>query len=350
MVDIDIVKQKLKEISILKVADELGISHKGKSARCFMHNDKKPSLGFNTSKNTWKCYACNKGGDQVTLVMEKLNLSYINAYKWLANRFNIIISENNGCRKNMKTRMFSPKIIQSKPKEIQNYIDGEIISWIVNNARLSKAAKEFLYNQRKYKPEVVETLKIGSISEPRKLITALVNIFGLERSLKSKIVCRNQSNLYLFFRTPCLIFPYTDVDGNIMNIQTRYIGTDKKAPRFQFLPGTVAGMFNISILNHLSVDEKLFISEGITDCIALLSSGRKSIAIPSATLLHDSDVKLLISKNLFMYPDNDNAGKFLYDNLSKKLDAFGSMIMYLQLPEDCKDFSDYYLKLISENG
>ena len=284
----------------------------------------------------------------MTLVMEKLALSYIDACKWLADRFNIIIPEDDGYRKRVILKK-SEVQVKPKPKHTNSPVDVEMISWIVNHAQLSDIAQDFLFNQRKYNPKVVENLRIGSISYSEKLINALDKKFGLERALKSGIVRQNIRGLYLFFRTPCLIYPYTDVDGNIVNIQTRYIGTDKNAPRFQFLPNTVTRVFNMTILNHTSVDEKLFISEGITDCIALLSTNRKAVAIPSATLLNDADIKLLAPKNLYMYPDKDEAGERLYNNLSDKLNAYGTMIMKLQLPEGCKDFSDYYLKLISHN-
>lgn len=348
MIRIDKIIDKLKEIPILEVAEKLGIPHKGKSAKCFMHDDKNPSLGFWPATNRWKCFVCDKGGDQVTLVKEYHQLSYVDACKWLADQFNIIIPEDDGYRRKIVNK--TPVKRKTESTTHTRDIDVEIVSWIVNNARLSEMAKDFLYNQRKYKPEIVDTLKIGSITNPKKLVEAIVNRFGLERSFKSGIVCQNNYGLYLFFRTPCLIFPYTDIDGNIVNMQTRYLGTDKKVPRFQFLPESVTGMFNKSILNTTSVDDKLFVAEGITDCIALLSTGRKAVAIPSATLLHDEDVKLIATKNLFMYPDKDEAGERLYDNLCKRLSNYGSMIMKLKLPDGNKDFSDYYLTLISDNG
>lgn len=349
MIRVDIIKDKLKNIPILRVADKLEIARRGKSARCFMHDDKNPSLGFNTSRNTWKCYVCNKGGDQVTLVMKYLDISYVDACKWLADQFNITIPEDDGYRKKI---VGNKSKVQYKQKNTQTNspVDVELISWIVDHAQLSEAAKEFLYNKRKYKPLIVEYLRIGSITNSEKLVNALVNTFGLERALKSGIVRQNLRGLYLFFRTPCLIFPYTDLDGNIVNIQTRYIGTEDYAPRFQFLPGSSTGIFNMSALNHISIDEMLFVSEGITDCIALLSSNRKAVAVPSATLLHDADIKILAPNNLYMYPDKDEAGERLYKNLSDKLNVYGSMIVKLYLPEGCKDFSEYYLRQISDNG
>lgn len=348
MIRIDQIIDKLKEISILEVVDKLGIKRKGKVCKCFMHDDKNPSMGLRPATNTWKCFVCDKGGDQITLVMEFHHLSYVDACKWLADQFNIPIPEDDGYRKKIVKKL--PALKKQESITASRDIDVEIVSWIVNNAGLSDLARDFLFNQRKYKAEIVDALRIGSITESKKLVEAIVRIYGMERALNSGIVCQNNYGLYLFFRTPCLIFPYTDIDGNIVNIQTRYLGTDKKVPRFQFLPGRITGMFNKSILKTTSVDDKLFVAEGITDCIALLSTGRKAVAIPSATLLHDEDVKLIAAKNLYMYPDKDDAGERLYDNLYKRLCNYGSMIMKLKLPDGSKDFSDYYKTLISDNG
>ena len=104
-------------------------------------------------------------------------------------------------------------------------------------------------------------------------------------------------------------------------------------------------MFNIGVLKELEVGEKLFLSEGITDCIALLSSGRKAVAIPSATLLKEEQLNLIASRNLYMYPDRDEAGERLLNELQDTLVKRGAMVVRVPLPKGCKDFSDYYLKM-----
>lgn len=335
------VKDKIRAIPILRLAEDIGISVRRKAALCFMHDDRHPSLAFNTSKNTWKCYVCDKGGDQVTLVMEKLGLTYIDACKWIADKYGITIPDDDGYRRRIVIKKTAQKkqtpVTESKP------VDTEMMTWIVNHAGLSDFARKFLFETRKYKPEVVEQLHIGSISDADRLVRALISVFGIERSLASGIVRKNSRGLYLFYYTPCLIFPYTDIDGNVVNIQTRYLGSTHGIPRFQFLPSTEIRMFNMSILKELKLNEKLFISEGITDCIALLSSGRKAVAIPSATLLNKNDIRYLVSKNLFMYPDRDDAGNRLYDNLCDILKEYGTMIVKCKLPDNCKDFSDYFM-------
>jgi hypothetical protein len=80
----------------------------------------------------------------------------------------------------------------------------------------------------------------------------------------------------------------------------------------------------------------------------MLSAGHKAIAIPSATLLKQKDVELLsaLSAAFHMYPDRDEPGERLFLQLQKVLPS----LVHHQLPPGCKDFSDYYVKLIVNSG
>lgn len=334
---------KLNELSILSVAAKLEICVKRKRALCFMHNDSHPSLHFNTDKNTWKCYVCNKGGGVINLVMEKLEFGFVDACKWLADQFTIIIPEDDGYRKQFRKKTVKPIVKQKVEPQIVT--DIELYEWVVRRAILSEQARHFLYEERKYNEEVVRELGIGSVTYPDKLVNSLVNRFGEERSIKSGLVKRGQYGLYLHFYTPCLLFPYKNMEGRVVNLQSRYLGTKKEAPRFQFIQNAQISMFNIGVLNEMELGEKLFLSEGITDCIALLSSGRKAVAIPSATLLKEEQLNLLASRNLYMYPDRDEAGERLFGELQDTLGKRGAMVVRVSLPKGCKDFSDYYVKM-----
>ena len=101
------------------------------------------------------------------------------------------------------------------------------------------------------------------------------------------------------------------------------------------------------MLNLLKPGDTLWITEGCSDCWAMLSAGHKAIAIPSATLLKRKDVELLsvlssqLSVRFAMYPDRDEPGERLFMQLKERLPN----IVHHQLPPDCKDFSDFYLKM-----
>ena len=90
--------------------------------------------------------------------------------------------------------------------------------------------------------------------------------------------------------------------------------------------------------------EDIYITEGCSDCWAMLSAGHKAVAIPSATLLGHADGRLLRdigqAKHLswHMYPDRDAPGERLFMQVREVLPG----IEHHQLPEGCKDFAEYY--------
>ena len=124
-------------------------------------------------------------------------------------------------------------------------------------------------------------------------------------------------------------------------------GTDsEETPRFRFPYGSQCGIYNLQVLNLLTPGERLFITEGCSDCWAMLSAGHKAIAIPSATLLkpEDRDVLAYISETFgvewHMFPDRDAPGERLFLQLKEILPS----LIHHQLPLGCKDFGEAYLK------
>lgn len=122
---------------------------------------------------------------------------------------------------------------------------------------------------------------------------------------------------------------------------------DGSQPRFRFPKGSKCGIYNLPVMRMLKPGEPLFITEGCSDCWAMLSAGHKAIAIPSATLLKEEDLLLLRNGpdaghrqplNLHMFPDADAPGERLFLSLRDHL----PQIVRHQLPAGCKDFGDYW--------
>ena len=117
-------------------------------------------------------------------------------------------------------------------------------------------------------------------------------------------------------------------------------------PRFRFPAGSVCGIYNLPVLRRLRPGDELWITEGASDCWAMLSAGRKAIAIPSATLLGYRDAELLTglcreaTVSFHMAPDRDAPGERLFLQLQQALPG----LQHHQLPPDCKDFAEYYVK------
>ena len=337
---------RLNELSIESVAEKLGIDVKRHKAHCFMHDDHTPSLKFSTSKNMFFCFVCDKGGGPIQLVMEHEGWNFQDACMWLAKEYNIIILENKGHVKSIKKT--ARKFYLTKKEEPVNSIDQDIFVWLIEKAGLSEIARKFLYERRYFKEDVILNLNIKSVTDSKKVKDSLISIFGEERCVKSGIVRRGDYGPFFYFYTPCLLFPYYEQNGTLVGIQSRYLGEKKDIPRFQFLAAQKTRLFNLPILNTLKMGDKLYISEGITDCLAMLSSGLKAVAIPSATILPMEDLILLKNYDLHMYPDQDDAGQRAYMELRRFFVNNYSMVKAEKLPEGVKDYCDYYISQVSD--
>jgi DNA primase len=100
----------------------------------------------------------------------------------------------------------------------------------------------------------------------------------------------------------------------------------------------------------MKLGDKLYISEGITDCLALLSADMKAVAIPSATILPLEDLVMLKSFDLHMYPDQDEAGQRAFMDLRRFFVNNESTLKAEKLPDGIKDYCEYYINTIASNG
>ena len=337
---------RLNELSIESVAKKLGIDVKRHKAICFMHDDHNPSLLFNTTKNIFFCFVCDRGGGPIQLVMEHEGWNFQEACMWLAKEYNIIIPDNKGYVK--QVRRTGPKLYLSKKEERTITIDEEVFRWLIEKANLSETAQSFLFKERHFKEDVIHELNIKSVTDHKKVVEALMSYFGKERCIESGLLRCGEYGTFFYFYTPCLLFPYYEQDGKLVGIQSRYLGQNSDAPRFQFLAAQKSRLYNLPILNTMERGDLLYISEGITDCLALLSSGFKAVAIPSATIQPLEDLILLKNYDLHMYPDQDEAGQKAFMGLRRFFVNNYSMVKIEKLPGGAKDYCDYYISQVSD--
>ena len=342
----DEIRDKIEDLDIEQVASELGLAVKNHKALCFVHDDRHASLHFERNKKIWKCFACDiSGKGVVSLVMAYNKCDYITACIWLCDKFNIEYqSFKNKTPIRTKKRML-PKLNNTKEKEEVkvNETYYRIANWIITKAGLSTKAQEFLYVKRMLNPEVIEFLNIGSVTDSKSLLEKITRLFPIDSLTEEGFIKQTNGKYYLRIFTPCLLFPYYDDDGNIVVLQTRYIGEEREAPRFQFIGGRTDCVFNLPILQNLCDNDDLYISEGVTDCLSLLSDGKNAIAIPSASNIPERVLDTLTKFKLHMYPDNDEPGMNAFMALRHKLMERGCYLRRESLPDGFKDFSEYYI-------
>lgn len=353
--------QKLRELDILQVADLLGMGLRNKRALCIHHDDHHPSLAFNVRKNTCHCYSCGFSADTIALVRERLNLGFSEACRWLADHFDVYIADEHRDthRKDVKKavtaserRMASLRahfaethVSHGHPSSAYvapSSVDVEFYQQMFRQMHLSESGRRFLFEERLLTPEALKVCHIVSTEQS---------------------VCMARVGCGVF-DGPSLIFPYFDQEGRLVSVQSRYLGKKspessfdmnkvsldeakpKEIPRFKFAPGSHRMIYGLDRLKDYPPGEPLLITEGPSDCWTALTLGFHAIAIPSATLFDRRFQGLLAGRNLHIFPDQDEAGLSLYFELKKALPS----LVYHQLPEGCKDLSEYYLKLRRSEG
>lgn len=300
MIEKDVI-DRLEATPIEGVAERLGLRVERHKCLCPFHDDSRPSLTFNTYKNRYRCYVCDAHGGVIDLVRNVKGMGFREACNWMDSGIADDIREQRTTFKQKPKKVYPP--------------DVAWLSALVQPSVLNEDAKRFLFEERKLDPSVIAWCGLSSIVWPSP--------------------CWRYGKA--FYDAPSLLIPYYDIDGRLVSVQSRYLGKEDK-PRFKFPRGSNCHVYGLQILRYLSPGEELWITEGCSDCWAMLSSGKKAIAIPSATLLKDEDIAPLKGLNLHMYPDQDKPGERLFLELRERL----PQLVRHQLPSNCKDYGDYY--------
>ena len=299
----------IRATPIEDVAKKLGIEVGRHKALCPFHEDRHPSLHFDVKRNRYKCFACGESGDAIDLVMRYNNVGFKEAVEW--------IGEGDGrCTHGANTPCTGTDAMAGAKGEL----DLEYLETLVGQTVINEEAAHFLYDERKIDPRVVKWCGLTSINRP--------------------MPCWRWGKA--FYDAPSLLIPYRDVDGRLLSVQGRYMGKEEK-PRFRFPRGSHVGMYNKPVIKRLKQGDELWITEGPSDCWAMLSAGHKAVAIPSATSLTRADIALLRvglpeGVSLHMYPDNDEPGMKLFEDLKRWFPELQGHV----LPEGYKDFGQWY--------
>ena len=305
--------EELRRLPVESVAERLGINVVRHKALCPFHSDHHASLSFNIRKNTFRCFACGANGGVIDLAMQHLRKPFPDACRWLADEHNIIAA--------------TPQpATQAEPAAA---FDASRYEGFFRYPRLSQPARDFLFSQRQLDSRVVSWCRLTSWRDRE----------GHD----------------------WLQIPYYDTQHRLIGVQNRFLrptlhapgeAIDCCTPRFRFPRGSKCTIYNLPVIPLLQPGEMLYITEGPSDCWALLSAGKKAIAIPSATLLKGEDVSLLVSLTqrlktpMKMFPDRDVPGERLFMQLQHLLPT----LQRGNMPPECKDFAEYYLTQKNNNA
>ena len=315
--------EKLRLLPCEGVAQRLGLTVKRHKALCPFHSDHTPSMTF--KKGKYKCWSCGERGDTISLVQKVLGKNFVDACRWLADENNIILTE------------YKPE--EEKPAKP---FDASRYERFFQRPFLNEEARRFLFEERRLDERVVRWCRLTSWRDKQGVPWLQTPYYDREGRLVGV------QNRNLVFGSGLMVHGSGEmVHGSGEMVHGSGLGPQQSAaPRFRFPAGSCCIIYNLPVLNLLKPGDELYITEGCSDCWAMLSAGHKAIAIPSATLLKRKDVEQLsivhsqLSIVFHMFPDRDEPGERLFLQLKERLPN----LVHHQLPPGCKDFSDYYNK------
>ena len=357
--------QKLRDLPIEKVAKQMRMVLKHHKALCPFHDDHHASLSFNTRKNSCRCYVCMRDSmGTIDLVMKFLGKDFISACRWLAEVNGVYLEDSHP----KVVSSSSPTSLSSSSSKASSEDSSETSSKASLEASLSSsfdagkyarffehpwlngAARRFLFEERRIDERVARWCRLTSWTDRKGVNWLQIPYFDMEGNL---IGIQNRNLDYKKMPTEAKGLAvdnsstdFTDDTDAPSHVVEDSHQTEPIAPRFRFPYGARCSIYNLPVVKMLKPGERLFITEGCSDCWAMLSAGHKAIAIPSATLLKPEDKQLLADierqyqVEFHMFPDQDAPGESLFLQLREILPH----LVHHQLPPGCKDFSEYYLE------
>ena len=378
--------QRLRSLPVEAVAERLGLRVVRHKSLCPFHDDHHASLSYSTSRNTFRCFVCDAKGGTIDLVMRHLNMSFPDACRWLANGTNIILDTY---------RPRTPTADRpARPFDAARY------ARLFEHPWLSDEARTFLFTERRLNPRVVSWCRLTSWTDRQgthwlqtPYFDASGQLIGLQnRNLDygkqkgdegeedKRSVDKDKQEQGSDGKQGQAVEAKQGQgsetkqgqageakQGQAGDGKQGQAGEDKQghgsegkqgqgsecreAPRFRFPYGSRCTVYNLPVTAMLRPGEPLFITEGCSDCWAMLSAGHKAIAIPSATLLSQADKALLrdlaqrLGTSFHMFPDRDAPGERLFMQLREVLPG----LQHHQLPVGCKDFAEYYVSALAKN-
>ncbi|MBS1579988.1 MAG: DNA primase [Bacteroidetes bacterium] len=315
MISPQTIEQIKSRIDIIDVIGEYvklkkrGVNYLG---NCPFHNEKTPSFTVSPSKEIYKCFGCGKSGNTITFLMEHDKLSYVEALKWLAARYNIEIEETETSPEQKQAALASESLYA-----INNFAQKFFEEKLFTTEEGKNIALTYLY-ERGFRENIVKKFQLGyNPSAKNELSNALLNN-QFNKEILSKtglVVVRNENELVDNYRNR-IIFPIHNNSGKIIGFGARVIGKADKAPKYINTPEnelySKSKVLYGSYFARMAIDKanECLLVEGYTDVISLHQAGIENVVASGGTSLTVEQLRIIkkYTNNITIIYDGDSAG------------------------------------------
>ena len=342
MIDSRTIDRIMDAANIVDVVSEFvtlkksGANYKG---LCPFHNDRTPSFSVSPARGIYKCFSCGKAGNAANFIMEHEQMTYPEALKWLAKKYNIDVEE----------RELTPEERRQETERESIFIVNEWAAGYFNDNLLNdpdgKAIGLAYFRSRGFRDDIIAKFRLGFALSRRDamLTTARQKGYNDEYlALSGLCVKRDDGSLYDRFAGR-VIFPWIGVGGKVTAFGGRLLDARTKgvAQKYVNSPDSVVyhkdhelyGIYQAK--KAMSKEDCVYMVEGYTDVISMHQCGIENVVANSGTALSVHQIRLLhrFTQNVVLLYDGDEAGIHAALRGTDMMLAEGMNIKVLLLPD-----------------
>ena len=281
---------------------------------CPFHNEKTPSFSVSPSKGVCKCFSCGKGGNVVHFIMEHEQLSYYEALKWLAKKYNIEIKERELTDEEKQAHSLRESLF------VVNQFASEYFQDILyNNIDGQRIGMTYLRG-RGFRDDIIKKFQLGYSTDNHDALAraALQKGYKEDFLIKTGLCYRKEDGTLRDRFWGRVIFPVHTISGKVVAFGGRVLSAATKNVQMKYVNSPESEIYHKSrelygiyfAKQAIVRQDRCFLVEGYTDVISMHQSGIENVVASSGTALTSDQIRLIhrFTNNITVLYDGDGAG------------------------------------------
>ena len=312
-----------------------GVNYKG---LCPFHDDTTPSFMVSPSKQICHCFACGEGGNAVNFLMKHEQITYPEALRWLAKKYNIEIQEKELTEEEKKEQSDRESMFVVNDWAMKYFQD------ILKNDPDGVAIGKQYFRSRGIRDDIIEKFCLGYAPQQRDALAQAAQKAGYQAEylVKTGLCIDKDSKLHDRYYGR-VIFPWLNVSGKVVAFGGRLLDSRTKGVQQKYVNSPDSEIYHkerelyglFQAKKAIAKEDRVYMVEGYTDVIAMHQCGIENVVANSGTALSVYQIKLLrrFTQNITLLYDGDEAGIHAAMRGMDMLLAEGMNVKVLLLPD-----------------
>lgn len=343
MIDRATVERIMNAANIVDVVSEfvslrkVGANYRG---LCPFHDDKSPSFYVSPSRGICHCFSCGKGGNAAGFIMEHEQMSYPEALRWLARKYNIEIHER---------ELTDDEKRQESEREsmfIVNEWAATDFQRILHEDPDGQAIGMQYFRSRGFRDDTIQKFRLGFDPQDRLRLAREARQKGYQDEflLKTGLCYRNDRTGDLIDRfAGRVVFPWISMSGKVVGFTARVLDSRTKGVNQKYVNSPDSDIYHkanelygiYQAKRAISKENNVYLVEGQADVISMHQCGIENVVAGSGTALSAYQIRMLhrFTQNITLIYDDDAAGHHAALEGTDKLLTEGMNLRVLLLPD-----------------